>query len=190
MGTYSQWWSQVRLRTALRTPSFVDGVSEYSQVVGGSGNTFDFMCKCGNGFSLSKEYDIYEPEQLRCSACKRSVQPLVGERAVYKRVKSDANRAGREFDLPMDWFKHAIHAPCHYCGRSDRNSISVPSKRPGEWLVRDFKYNGLDRLNNDIGYVIQNCVPCCYICNRAKNSMVYQDFIEYINDMVQYRSNL
>jgi len=120
----------------------------------------------------------------------RPLAPDVGERYAYKRVKSDAVRGGREFALPFEWFKHTIHAPCHYCGRVDRNSINVASKRPGEWLIKDFRYNGIDRLNNEMGYVIQNSIPCCAVCNRAKNSMGYQEFIEYINDMIQYRSNL
>ena len=167
----------------------MDGVSEYSKMTGGDADKFYFLCNCGQEFTLSRDYDIYDTSQLRCYTCKRDVAPDAGERAVYKRVKSDATRAGREFTLPFEWFKHMIHAPCHYCGAEDRNSINVASKTPGRFLVKDFRYNGLDRLNNDLGYVIQNCVPCCFICNRAKNSMVYQDFIQWIDDMVQYRSN-
>lgn len=117
------------------------------------------------------------------------LKPYVGERYAYKRIKSDAARVGREFNLPFEWFIHAIHAPCHYCGSQDANKISVASKRPGEWLVKDFRYNGLDRLDNSVGYVIQNCVPCCFICNRAKNSMPYTLFVEWIDNMIQYRSN-
>lgn len=177
------------MRTALGTPSFMDGVSEYSKIIGGGPDRVDFLCNCGTAFSLSMDYDVYEVNQLRCQPCKRELSPDIGERYVFKRVKSDAARAGREFTLPFEWFKHMIHAPCHYCGAVDRNSINVASKRPGVWLVKDFRYNGLDRLENEVGYVIQNCVPCCVICNRAKNSMVYQEFIEWINSMIHYRSN-
>ena len=150
-----------------------------------------FKCECGDEFRLSRQYKIKTPDQIKCKQCKRkqNMRPNVGERAVFHRVKSDAVRWGREFTLPFEWFAEAIHAPCHYCGRMDQNSINVASKRSDEWLIKGFKYNGLDRLNNDIGYVIENVVPCCFVCNRAKNSMGYQEFIEYINDMIQYRSN-
>lgn len=118
----------------------------------------------------------------------RELAPHVGERYAYKRVKSDAVRAGREFSLPFEWFIHAIHAPCHYCGSVDANSINVASKRPGEYIIQDFRYNGLDRIDNERGYVIQNCVPCCAICNRAKNSLPYDVFNKWIDNLIQYRA--
>jgi len=164
---------------------------EHSCLIGHGKKEFVFECECGEQFSLSRQYKFKNTMQLRCKQCKRkeNMQPNVGERAAYKRVKSDAMRGGREFDLPLDWFLEAIHMPCHYCGRVDQNSINVASKRKGEFLIKDFKYNGLDRLNNDIGYVIENVVPCCFVCNRAKNSMGYQEYIEYIDNMIQWRRN-
>lgn len=42
-------------------------------------------------------------------------------------------------------------------------------------------WNGIDRKNNDLGYVASNCVPCCVICNRGKNNMSYNDFVSYIS---------
>jgi hypothetical protein len=179
----------VRLKTALNIPSFLDGMFEHATVIGGDTNKMFFECNCGREFSLSLEYDVYNAEQIRCTTCKRKLAPDIGERYVYKRVKSDARKAGRVFHLPFDWFKHAIHAPCHYCGSTDKNEMNVLSRRPGEFLVQNFRYNGLDRLNNDIGYEIQNCVPCCFICNRAKQSMPYSEFIEWIDNMIQYRGN-
>ena len=47
-------------------------------------------------------------------------------------------------------------------------------------------YSGLDRINNEVGYTRQNVVPCCIICNRAKNSMPFKDFIDWINRLTQY----
>lgn len=177
------------MRTALDTSIFAQEMYKYAKPVGGEQKRIYFTCACGKPFSLSTEYDVYRASQLRCPSCKRNVKADIGERAVFKRVKSDANRAGRTFDLPFEWFKHTIHAACHYCGRKDQNSISVPSKRPGEWLIQNFRYNGIDRLNNGLGYEIHNCVPCCFVCNRAKQSMSYGEFMHWIEDMIQYRGN-
>lgn len=116
--------------------------------------------------------------------------PNAGERYAYKRIKSDAAAARRVFEIPFDWFVKMCHEPCHYCGRSDRNTISIKSRAvTGGFVVRDFKYNGLDRLDNAVGYTVENCVPCCAVCNRGKNSMGYNEFIKYIDDLVNFRTS-
>lgn len=83
-----------------------------------------------------------------------------------------------------------IHLPCHYCGRQDCNKIDIPSKsRDRIPLLQNFRYNGIDRVDNTKGYTIQNTVPCCMVCNRAKNSMSYREFIEYLDALTSHRSS-
>lgn len=43
-----------------------------------------------------------------------------------------------------------------------------------------FYFNGIDRVDNFKGYTLENSVPCCTICNRAKSNMLYDDFMSYI----------
>jgi hypothetical protein len=45
----------------------------------------------------------------------------------------------------------------------------------------DFIYNGIDRKINSIGYVYENCLPCCEICNKAKGTRTYEEYIEWMN---------
>lgn len=60
----------------------------------------------------------------------------------------------------------------------------------GRFLAFDYTYNGIDRVNNDIGYIKNNCIPCCKICNRAKNSMSYDDFLNWIKILVKNNKGL
>ena len=56
---------------------------------------------------------------------------------------------GLTFDLDVKWFKENILGKaCIYCG--------------------DTKNLGCDRINNNIGHVKDNCVPCCYLCNITR----------------------
>jgi hypothetical protein len=41
-------------------------------------------------------------------------------------------------------------------------------------------HNGIDRVDNDKGYISDNCVPCCWKCNNMKNTMKQKDFINHI----------
>lgn len=34
-----------------------------------------------------------------------------------------------------------------------------------------YEYNGVDRLDNALGYTRENCVPACRPCNAAKNAI-------------------
>lgn len=149
-----------------------------------------FLCSCGSRFKLRNSNKARPTEEYRCSKCKREGRMLdhVGERYVFKRIKQDARVAGRDFGLELDWFVKKAHEPCHYCGTSNGNSVTVPSKT-GTPLLKNFRYNGLDRIDNEVGYVPENCVPCCIVCNRAKNSMPYGEFLQWINTMIQYRSS-
>ena len=156
------------------------------------GKAFFFTCHCGEKFSFGRGNMYTSPNQFSCRNCKRKLKmiPFVGERYIYRRVKSDARSANREFSLDFDWFVEMIHSPCFYCGRKDINSSTVPSKRANKTLIDHFRYNGLDRINNDIGYQEDNCVPCCIICNRAKNSLPFKDFIEWIETLIQFRDSI
>lgn len=56
------------------------------------------------------------------------------------------------FNIDFDTFCAIVTAPCYYCR-----------------YIHDDETNGIDRLNNDIGYTKENCVPCCSTCNRMKH---------------------
>ncbi len=61
--------------------------------------------------------------------------------------------------------------PCHYCGKQ-------PEKRPTQKGRTTINASGIDRVDNDKGYVLGNVVPCCTWCNRAKNSQTEKYFIK------------
>jgi hypothetical protein len=41
-------------------------------------------------------------------------------------------------------------------------------------------YNGIDRIDSNLGYEINNCIPCCGTCNYMKNTMTPKDFLKKI----------
>ena len=46
--------------------------------------------------------------------------------------------------------------------------------------------NGIDRVNNDLGYIESNIKPCCYTCNIMKSSMSYDNFIKKLYSIKMY----
>ena len=49
--------------------------------------------------------------------------------------------------------------------------------------------NGIDRVDNDKGYVRGNIVPCCTNCNIAKNTFLITEFEEWINRVYEHLKN-
>lgn len=59
-------------------------------------------------------------------------------------------KSNREFNLDKEWFiENILKKRCIYCG--DTNRI------------------GCDRIDNTIGHITDNVVPCCYRCNTTRN---------------------
>lgn len=102
--------------------------------------------------------------------------------AVYRR---SATYRHLEWALTEVECKCLFLADCYYCGTQPSNfsGPTTGSKSGG------FTYNGIDRLDNATGYVAGNVVSCCYICNRAKNCMSYEEFRAWISRCAAHSSN-
>jgi len=102
--------------------------------------------------------------------------------AGYK--KSAANRS-MEFTLSDEQFLQLTVCDCHYCGVEPSQKFKT-STGFGPYI-----YNGIDRIDNNIGYVIENCVSCCKKCNFLKRSSTSSEFIEHCHRVSDFqRQNL
>jgi len=88
--------------------------------------------------------------------------------AGYKR---GARKRNLEFALTRGQFKGLTQQNCFYCGARPSNSANSPESNG------IFIYNGIDRIDNDKGYIVDNCVSCCYICNQWKRAYTQQEFL-------------
>ena len=79
----------------------------------------------------------------------------------YTDYKYRADKKELSFEISNADFDYICHKDCIYCGRS----------------TTDCHINGIDRKDNERGYVINNCVPCCKECNHAKRDLSYDVFI-------------
>jgi hypothetical protein len=83
------------------------------------------------------------------------------ERAYREYIKSALKRGYGDFELDFEEFKIIVTLPCNYCKS-----------------IKEDEANGIDRLNNDIGYTKENCVPACWKCNRMKHFYNPEFFLE------------
>lgn len=88
--------------------------------------------------------------------------------------KIHARTRDLEWDLTKDQFRKLTQMPCWYCQMEPAQIITTPDS------TGDYIYNGIDRVDNSRGYMPENVVPCCKICNRAKRGMDYDEFLAWI----------
>jgi len=84
------------------------------------------------------------------------------DKGIFSRYRYDSTRRGRnyEFKLTLEEFSKLINSNCTYCGK--------PNSR------------GVDRVDNSKGYILDNCTPCCKICNEMKMTKSLEEFKMYI----------
>ena len=78
----------------------------------------------------------------------------------YSKYKYAAKARQLSFCIDLDTFCSIISKPCVYC-----------QNKP---------LNGIDRINNSVGYEIGNVAPCCRVCNKMKGTMTSEEFILHI----------
>lgn len=85
--------------------------------------------------------------------------------------KYGARKRNLEFLLTRKQFKKLVTQKCFYCGSVPCNTCDMPESN-GKFI-----YSGIDRVDNAKGYTIDNCIPCCYICNQWKRACTQQEFL-------------
>ena len=102
---------------------------------------------------------------------------------IYKIYQRAAKKRAHKWALPYDVFEILITENCHYCGGEPNKIYDQTHKFNGTLLT-----NGVDRKNNNDGYTIENCVPCCETCNKAKLTMGYDEFINWVKKAARHQS--
>jgi hypothetical protein len=75
----------------------------------------------------------------------------------YKQSSKEKNRV---WELSDEQARELLQADCYYCGVN--NCL------------------GIDRIDNKVGYTVDNSRPCCKICNYAKNTQTETEFFAWV----------
>lgn len=99
--------------------------------------------------------------------------------AVLWNYRKGAKKRGYSFELTREQFNTLTKQDCWYCGQKPAQVKYSGSDKRHYCL-----YNGIDRVDNAVGYTEANCIPCCGRCNRMKNVLSGEDFIGQIRKIV------
>lgn len=141
------------------------------------GDSVVYLCQCDCGNTKMTDGTSLRRGLSKSCGCGRRL--LYGEgsfRALYRYTKYNAQYRNIEWDIDLEFFRWITKQPCHYCG-AEPSQVYYPKKvkHYGEYI-----YNGIDRVDNNLGYIPDNCVPCCGYCNWMKSAAPVEEFRKWV----------
>ena len=165
----------------------------YLERVGAKNGFVQIRCKCDCGNILvvckanflsgaTKSCGCYRQKIMAETAKSRRLPPGISTfKLVLYMYKKAAAERGHCFSLSESRFYALTQMPCSYCGCPPATLRTVKSKHG------TFLYNGVDRIDNTIGYLESNVVPCCKLCQYAKRHLRVEVFLEWAKRLVAFQ---
>lgn len=99
---------------------------------------------------------------------------------VYREYVKKSKEREINFELSLEGASKLFNQNCTYCNRPPSNL----RKRDSGIEVY---YQGLDRVNNNLGYITSNVVPCCKYCNSFKSNRNLKEFEEHLDELLKMK---
>jgi hypothetical protein len=153
---------------------------------------YNCRCDCGEKLIVARG-NLLSHNTLSCGCLKKeriirsSTKPpgVAAFNALYGKYRiSWAKRRGLNFELSKDEFRKLTQGNCFYCGAKPKRDFSKANGK--RFYNGSYLYNGIDRINNKKGYTMDNCVTCCYECNKMKGTFGIEFFLNRIGEIYNY----
>ena len=125
----------------------------------------------GNSKSCGCLHDELSSENGKKSRYKVAKQDS-GYKHIYNSYRLNAISRKLEFEINYHDFLNLLKGNCFYCNNVPSNIYKVS--------YYSIMYNGIDRIDNNLGYTNDNIVSCCKICNISKNNYSTEVFLDWI----------
>lgn len=136
------------------------------------------LCVCGSVREYHSSNLMYgKTKSCGCTqyaGIKKSEEHLYISYIHSQHVQTAAAK-GIECALTREQVFHLTQLPCHYC-----KTPAVP-RVSGKYPK--YPYSSLDRVDNTKGYLLENVVPCCAFCNRAKSDRPVEEFLGWLTGL-------
>ena len=171
------------------------GYLTVSQFGGSKKNRAQWICKCRCGNELSvagknlrngntKSCGCYARES--CRTRKTLPHGEASFRTVYRYMNRNAKYRKLIWRLTPERARELFSQQCHYCGTPPRHSTNNKQHKKHATTNGEFIYNGIDRVDNKRGYLPDNVVSCCSLCNWMKRELGKDTFLEHIASIYHY----
>jgi hypothetical protein len=153
------------------------------------------VCDCGNTTQKTTT-DLLSRKYGKSCGCltkelrKKQINPNIkppGEAAKNKLMtayRRSAEVRGKQFLLTKEQAVKLFESNCFYCGSEPSNLMSAKTYNGG------YIYNGIDRIDSEKDYTVENSVSCCFLCNRMKSDMSQDVFLSHVHKISDWNKDV
>jgi len=158
------------------------------------------ICDCGNEKIVTVNR-LRTGNTISCGCARKELCAKISKISVEKgiisgRIKTPEMATAKivycnryiDGNLTFEQFLELSQQNCFYCGKEPSNTTNYYSYKSANnryskerQLLGNFTYNGLDRIDSNKLHNLDNVVPCCLPCNKAKLDRNINDFIKWID---------
>lgn len=152
---------------------------------------YNVRCSCGAVRRLPATTLLTENSK-QCKKCKHAKHRGEPGQSGLSQLISNYSQGAKVrqlvWTLSRAQAKLLFEGNCHYCGAPPslecypKTKVTLESRTLGK-----FVYNGIDRVDNSLGYVTNNVVACCKTCNMAKHSLTQEEFLAWAKRLAQHQ---
>lgn len=136
------------------------------------GGTAVWLCECSCGNYKEVWSQSLRSGNTSSCGCRGLKEGEAALSRVLQSYKASAGKRDYSWELTDEEATVKFRSNCYYCG----------SSRKSTWVTENgdtYKYMGIDREDNSLGYLNTNTVPCCKVCNTAKLTMSREDYVNH-----------
>ncbi len=120
---------------------------------------------------LRKAHNIILPERSEKDELFEKQESTATEiKEVWRNLYRNAMLRKILFTLTQEEFEKLVIQPCYYCG-----------------FYSNHKFIGIDRIDNNKGYISSNCISACKMCNMIKHVDHPNAFLDKVSLICSYR---
>lgn len=159
---------------------------------------YEITCSCGNIRNVRKNLfkssikGVGRKINDSCKDCCKQLQKnsktdldLFNHYLKIIKLKAASRKNGIHFEIEEPILYKLIKSNCIYCNEIPKNNFTIKHKSGNLF----FTYQGLDRIDSSKTYTLDNVVPCCKRCNKAKGEDSLESFLTWLNRFNNFESS-
>jgi hypothetical protein len=151
------------------------------------------LCDCGKQ-TKATSWELKTDKRKSCGCLAKEIRAIrlskpnfeSFKNEIYKNYQRSTKHRNIYFELSKEEFFKLLDGNCKYCGLPPSSEWYGAKRTILDYSA--FRYNGIDRVDNAKGYTVENCVPCCKVCNNSKACLTVEEWLSWVDRIHDFQN--